>query len=128
MPRTVGHVPAPKPGQGATLDIPQAVKDEADELYNFLRENTNEEGFVEFAHESGTEWDKLNEEQQKEVTKERDTWLRHIRAYASTRQAGALKFRQLPSKHLPANQVRFSLTADLPKNGNRNQTETDKSK
>jgi len=96
-------VASPKPGQGATLDIPQDVKDDIDAIYAHLRENPGTEGFAEF-------------DSADEVNK----WLAHVRAYVRTREAGALKFRQLPSKHLPDNQLRFSLTADLPENGARN--------
>ena len=107
MARKVTHIVSPKPGQGATLDVPQDVKDEIDELYTYTREHPNEEGFVEF---TGTE---------DEIKAEMSKWLSQVRSYCRTREAGALKFRQLPSKHLPYGQVRFQLSADLPENGNR---------
>jgi len=95
-------VASPKPGQGATLDIPQEVKDDIDAIYAHLRENPGTEGFAEF-------------DSADEVNK----WLSQVRSYVRTREAGALKFRQLPSKHLADTQLRFSLTADLPANGER---------
>lgn len=109
MSRKIGHVPSPKPGQGATLTIPQEVKDEVDELYAYLRDNPTEEGYAEF--------DGVSDEA---IVKEKAEWLKFARAYCLSREAGALKFRQLPSKHLPASAVRFTITADVPANGERN--------
>jgi hypothetical protein len=96
-------VASPKPGQGATLEVPQDVKDDIDAIYAHLTANPGTEGFAEF-----------------DTDEEVQPWLKFARAYATSREAGALKFRQLPSKHLPANQIRFSLTADLQANGERN--------
>jgi hypothetical protein len=95
-------VVSPKPGQGATLEIPQDVKDDIDAIYAHLRDNPGQEGFAEF-----------------DTAEEVAPWIRFARAYATSREAGALKFRQLPSKHLPENQIRFSLNADVAANGNR---------
>ena len=103
----MGHkviaVVSPKPGQGSSVEVSQETKDEIDGLYKHLTEHPDQEGFVEF-----------------DDAKEVAAWLREVRAYCATREAGALKFRQLPSKHLPDTQVRFKLTADLPENGARN--------
>ena len=109
MPRKIGHVPSPKPGQGATLTIPQEVKDEVDELYDFLRQNPTEEGYAEF---EGVD--------EATAVKELKEWTRQVRAYCLSREAGALKFRQLPSKHLPPTAIRFTITADIPANAERN--------
>lgn len=102
MAHKVTAVLSPKPGQGATLEVPQEVKDEIDGLYDHLRTHEGTEGFAEFDSKA-----------------ERNKWLNQSRAYCRSREAGALKFRQLPSKHLPDTQVRFMLTADLPENGAR---------
>jgi hypothetical protein len=102
MARKITAVLAPKPGQGATLDVPQDVKDEIDQLFDHLMANPGQEGFAEF-----------------DDAKEKREWLRQVRSYAISREAGALKFRQLPSKHLPDNQVRFSLARDIPADGAR---------
>jgi hypothetical protein len=110
MPVKITAVASPKPGQGATLDIPQDVKDDVDGLYDHLRQNPGTEGFAEF---------EADKDSGRTAVQERDRWLRFARAYATSREAGALKFRQLPSKHLPENQIRFSLTADVPANGER---------
>ena len=96
-------VASPKPGQSATLEIPQEVKDDIDAIYAHLTANPGTEGFAEF-----------------DTADEVAPWLKFARAYSGTREAGALKFRQLPSKHLPDTQIRFSLTADLQANGERN--------
>lgn len=98
---TITAVVSPKPGQ-ASVEVPQQVKDDIEAIYAHLRENPGTEGFATF-----------------DTAEEVPTWLRQARAYTTTREAGALKFRQLPSKHLPTNQIRFSLTADLPANGER---------
>ena len=92
----------PKSGQSVTIEVPQDVKDDVDETYDYLREHPDQEGFVEF-----------------ESADEVKTWLAQARAYCATREAGALKFRQLPSKHLPDTQIRFQLSADLPADGER---------
>lgn len=50
---------------------------------------------------------------------ERLSWSRQARAYCMTRPEGALRFRQLPSKNLPVNEMRVQITADLEENGAR---------
>jgi hypothetical protein len=110
--RLMTAVQAPKPGQGATLDVPQDVKDEIDGLFAHLTEHPDQEGFITFEPEDGQEMT--------DVVKEKNRWLSQVRSYARTREAGALNFRQLPSKHLPDNQVRFSLKRDIPADGERN--------
>jgi len=104
-------VVSPKPGQGATIDVPQEVKDDIDAIYTHLSENAGTEGFAEF-----------------DSADEVATWLKQVRAYVVSREAGALKFRQLPSKHLPDTQLRFTLTADLPANGGRETAGKNKAK
>ena len=102
----MGHkviaVQSPKPGQGATVEVSDETKQEIEELFKYLTENPGTEGFVEF-----------------DKAEEVAPWIKEVRSYAATREAGALKFRQLPSKHLPDTQVRFQLTRDLPADGAR---------
>ena len=101
-------VASPKPGQSSTIEVPDSVKQDVDEIYAHLREHGDQEGFATF-----------------DTADEVAPWMRQVRAYVATREAGALKFRQLPSKHLPDTQIRFKLTADLPANGER-ETNTSK--
>lgn len=102
MARRITAVLSPKPGQGATLDVPEDVKDELDELLAHLLDNPGQEGFAEF-----------------DDVKEKKEWIRQARSYGRSREAGAFTFRQLPSKHLPDTQVRFAMTADIIENGQR---------
>jgi hypothetical protein len=104
MARTVKPVLAASPGQSSTLDIPQDVKDEIDGLWAYMVENPGHEGFVTF-------------DEGDDLEKEKGLYLRQVRQYAQTREGGALKFRQLPSKHLKPTEVRFSLARDIPKDG-----------
>lgn len=99
----ITHVMAPKPGQTSAAEVSQEVKDDVDGLYAYLTENPKEEGRAEF-----------------DTLDERKSWIKQVRAYCPTREAGALKFRILPSKSLPITTMRFQLTADLPTNGSRN--------
>lgn len=100
MAHKVTAVLSPKPGQAAAVEVPQEIRDEIDGLYDHLREHTDQEGFVEF-----------------DSADEKAEWVKQVRAYCATREAGALKYRQLPSKTLPETQLRFKLTADLETNG-----------
>ena len=102
---------SPKPGQGATIEVPQEVKDDIDAIFTHLSENAGTEGFAEF-------------DSADEVGK----WLSQVRAYCRTREAGALKFRQLPSKHLADTQLRFTLARDLPADGARETAGKNKAK
>lgn len=52
--------------------------------------------------------------------KELSTWMDEARAYAKTREPKPLRFRQGPSKNLPANQVWVQITDDLEEGGARN--------
>lgn len=87
----------------STVDVPESVKKEVEASYAELLKNPGSEAHAAFADED-----------------ERVTWTRQARAYCQTRDKGALRFRQLPSKNLPANEVRFQITADLEENGSRN--------
>jgi hypothetical protein len=104
MARSVGYAISPKPGQSSVQDVPEDVKTEIDGLFDWLTANPGHEGRV-----TGFEDDK-----------ERNLWLRQVRAYCPSREAGALKFRQLPSKNLPDGEIRFSLTRDIPQDGENN--------
>jgi hypothetical protein len=106
-----------KAGQASTVNIPDEVKEDVEAAYKHLRENPTKEGFVTFG--DGTKWDTLKEEVQKAVKTERNAWVAQVRGYVATREAGALKFRILPSKHLTPAELRFKLSADLPANGER---------
>jgi len=102
MARQMFTVKSPKSGQASAVEVPQDVKDEIDEVFAHLRQFPDEEGFVRF-----------------DSTEERKAWEAQVRTYAATREAGALKFRRLPSKHLPETELRFKLTVDMPANGER---------
>ena len=87
----------------ATVDIKESTKSEVEQVFTQLKANPGSEAHVKFDTED-----------------ERLAWTREARAYAQTRKAGALRFRVLPSKNLPANELRFNLSDDLEKNGERN--------
>lgn len=89
-------------GQASAVEVPQEVKDDVDGIYAHLTAHPDQEGFAEF-----------------DTKAEKNTWMNQARVYCKSRAAGALTLRQLPSKHLPENQVRFAITADLPENGAR---------
>lgn len=95
-------VEKPKAGQSSVVEIRDDIKSDVEEMYAFLAANPNTEGNIVF-----------------DTVKELKADLRQIRAYCASREAGALKFRQLNSKHLPDTHVRFQITADLPENGAR---------
>jgi hypothetical protein len=104
MARLVKPVLAAKPGLGSTLEVPADVIEEIEGLFAYMTENPGHEGFVTFDDDENLEKDKA-------------LWLRQVRSYCATREAGALKFRQLPSKHLNKTEIRFSLARDIPKDG-----------
>jgi hypothetical protein len=87
----------------ATVDIKESTKKEVEEVFTQLKANPGSEAHIKFDTED-----------------ERLQWTKEARAYAQTRRAGALRFRALPSKNLPDNELRFNLTDDLEKNGERN--------
>lgn len=87
----------------STVDVPESVKRDVENLFKQLKANPGSEAHIAFDTED-----------------ERLTWTRQARAYCQTRDTGALRFRQLPSKNLPANEGRFNITDDLEKNGERN--------
>lgn len=87
----------------ATIDVPEEVKKEVEAAYALLLKNPGNEGHAGF-----------------ETEEERLTWTRQARAYCQTRDKGALRFRQLPSKNLPDNELRFQISNDLEANGQRN--------
>ena len=87
----------------ATVDIPESTKKEVEGTFIQLTSNPGSEAHVAF-----------------ETEDERVKWTREARAYCATRDKGALRFRVLPSKSLPVNELRFNITNDLEKNGERN--------
>jgi hypothetical protein len=91
------------PTANATVNIPESVKKEVEDLFKSLTANPGTEAHIAFDDE-----------------KERLEWTRAARAYCQTRKAGALRFRQLPSKNLPDNEGRYNITNDLEANGERN--------
>jgi hypothetical protein len=86
----------------STVNVTEEVKREVEALFKQLTDNPNSEAHIAFADE-----------------KERLDWTRQARAYCQTRKAGALRFRQLPSKNLPDNEGRYNITNDLEANGER---------
>lgn len=118
MARIVSAIAAPKPGLGVASEVSEETREELEGLFIHLTENPDKEGMVTFS----TDLDGLaNPEQvQADVKKQVASWLREARTWATTRESGALKFRQLPSKHLPLGTVRFQITRDLPENAARN--------
>jgi hypothetical protein len=90
------------PTATATVNIPESVKKEVEELFKSLAANPGTEAHIAFDTED-----------------ERLEWTRAARAYCQTRKAGALRFRQLPSKNLPDNEGRYNITNDLEANGAR---------
>jgi len=86
----------------STVEVSEQTKKEVEGLFAQLTKNPNHEAHIAFTDE-----------------KERLDWTRQARAYCQTRQAGALRFRQLPSKNLPDNEGRYQITNDLEKNGER---------
>lgn len=87
----------------STVDVPDEVKKEVEQIFAQLKKSPGTEAHL--------GWD---------TEDERLTWTRQARAYCSTREAGALRFRQLPSRNLPATEGRYQVTDDLEKNGERN--------
>jgi hypothetical protein len=122
MPYKMTAVVAAKPGTGSTLDIPQSVKDDLEAIYEHLRTNPGTEGYIDFSADADgnvPDAEKLTDKQRETAVKESAVFLRQASSYAKSREAGALKFRVLPSKHLPDWVKRFQIKADLPANGER---------
>lgn len=86
----------------STIDITDEVKKDVEAAYAQLTANPGTELHLAFKDEE-----------------ERVTWSRQARAYCQSRPEGALRFRQLPSKNLPDNEMRLQITADLEENGKR---------
>jgi hypothetical protein len=86
----------------STVDVPESVKKDVEDAFKSLKAHPGSELHIAFGDEA-----------------ERLAWSRQARAYASTREAGALRFRQLNSKNLPDNEGRYQITDDLEANGAR---------
>ena len=95
----IAFVNKPKPGT-ATIEVPAEVAKDIEDAYAYLREHDGQEATADF-----------------DTADERNEWLRQVRYYCQTREAGVLKFRQLPSKTMPGEMIRFQITADVPANG-----------
>jgi hypothetical protein len=80
------------PGRSSSPDVPDEVKQDIEDTYAAMLANPGLEANVEFDTEN-----------------EAKLWVRQVRSYCASREAGALKFRLLPSKHLDATMRRFSL-------------------
>lgn len=111
------------------LTIPDEVAADIEEMYAHLTANPGKEVVYEnAAYPDGTELDaegnpvdkKAEKRPDEDRTKEAALFLKQAQAYGRSREKGALKVRQLPSKHLPAGVIRLQITADLPANGERN--------
>jgi hypothetical protein len=83
----------------SVTEIPAEVAEEIEGLFAHLTEHPDQEGYGEF-----------------DTAEERLTFVKQAKAYCEGREAGILKFRQLPSKNLPATVLRFSLKRDLEAN------------
>jgi len=92
----------PAPSSATVIDVPDEVKKDVEATYRSLAANPGTEAHLAFKDQD-----------------ERLLWTRQARAYCQTREAGALRFRQLPSKNLPNNEMRLQITADLEANGAR---------
>jgi hypothetical protein len=86
----------------STVNVRESTKKEVEDTFAMLLKNPGSEAHVAFESED-----------------ERLKWTREARAYCATRQNGALRFRVLPSKNLPVNELRFNVTNDLEANGAR---------
>jgi hypothetical protein len=117
MARTVTAVASPKPGLGVAAEVSEETREELEGIFKHLTEHPEQEGLTTFATdlEDGSEPGAIEADIKKQVA----SWLREARTWAITREAGALRFRQLPSKHLPTGTVRFQITKDLPANAAR---------
>lgn len=92
----------PAASSATVVDVPAEVKKDVEDTYKTLTANPGTEAHLAFKDED-----------------ERLLWTRQARAYCTTREAGALRFRQLPSKNLPDNEMRLQITADLEADGAR---------
>lgn len=100
---TVKITVRPAATASSTVDIRESTKKEVEDTFAALKANPGSEGHSAFDDED-----------------ERVKWTREARAYCQTRAKGALRFRVLPSKNLPVNELRFNITNDLEANGERN--------
>lgn len=108
--------------------VPDEVAKDIEEMYAFLSTHPgNELVYENDKYPEGTELDaegnpvdkKAEPRPDEDRAKEARAFLRSAQAYGKTREAGALKIRQLPSKHLTAGTIRLQITADLEANGAR---------
>lgn len=119
----------------ATLVIPDEVAEDIDAMYNHLTKNPGQEVIYESdrfpevdAEGKPVELDaeghpldkKVKAFTDDELSKAAALFLKQAQAYGKAREAGSLKVRQLPSKHLPAGTIRLQITADVVANGERN--------
>ena len=103
MPRKTQHIVDVKSNQLIPLDeIPQDVKDFAEEVYAWQRKT------------SGRERVTYDNDQERELES------RQLASYAAQRPQGVLKYTRSPSKGLPPHAMDFRLSADVEANGNRN--------
>jgi hypothetical protein len=110
MARKLHIVESAKSGQSST-EVPQDVKDDVETAYAEFLRRPNTEGYFEFDTED-----------------EKKTWIKQARSYCNSREAGALKFRQLPSKHLTADKLRFQITTPKPEDAATNESATSDAK
>lgn len=103
MPYMISFQDKPAKGRSSVAEIPAEVKEEVEQAYEFLTANPDKEGYAVF-----------------DTKEEKTQYAAHVRGYCASREGGVLKFRILPSKNLPETHMRFSLTADLPENAERN--------
>lgn len=87
----------------STINISESVKTDVENTFAQLKSKPGSEAHLVFDNEA-----------------DRVDWMRQARSYCSTRKAGALRLRALPSSNLPINEVRVNITDDLEKNGERN--------
>lgn len=82
--------------EGGTLIVPPDVIEEIEQTFEYLAKNPGQNATATWADAT-----------------EKNRWFRLARKYCAERPDGRLKIRQLPSKHLPENQARFTLTPDV---------------
>jgi hypothetical protein len=98
----------PAASVASAIEVRPATEKEVEAIFKQLTDEPGSEAFLDFV-------DKDGKPDEKELTR----WSREARAYCKTRKAGALRFRQLPSKELPPHQMRVNITNDLEENGDR---------
>jgi hypothetical protein len=102
------HVPSPKPGI-AMVEVPADVAEELEGAYQVLREKGGEIK-VEFP-----------------TVEELNTFTSQARYWADS-HTPTLKFRQLPSKKLPDNVIRFRISLDTESKDEKATEKTDEKK